>query len=111
MEIQTKYVVVLVSVPNEEVGVMIARALIEQKLAACVNILPGMRSIYRWEDRLVDDREMLLLVKTRAEGFQERLAPAIKALHPYDLPEIIALPIVQGTEAYLAWVEDNTKEA
>lgn len=99
-------VVVLVTVPSLEVGERIAAAVVPEHLAACVNILPGLRSIFSWEGRLEDEREVLLLIKTRAD----RLAPLearIRAMHPYTVPEFIALPVVAGHQPYLAWVSDS----
>jgi len=99
-------VVVLVTVPSAEVGESIARAVVPEGLAACVNIVPGLRSIYRWQGRLEDERELLLLIKTRAD----RLSPLearIRALHPYTVPSGVALPVVAGHAPYLTWVSES----
>lgn len=104
----TEYVVVLITVPSQEVGEQLASALLDQKLAACVNILPPMTSIYAWKGELQRDQEALLLVKTRAELFHERLVPAVKALHPYEVPEIITLPVLMGSQSYLDWISTET---
>jgi periplasmic divalent cation tolerance protein len=87
---------------------MIAKALVEEQLAACVNILSPMRSVYRWEGKVTDDREWLLLIKTRAERFAA-VEIRVKALHSYQVPEVIALPIMAGTEAYLRWLREETE--
>ncbi len=95
--------VALVTAPDAEVGARIARALVEERWAACVNLVPGVRSVYRWEGKLEDEAEVLLVVKTRADRVSG-LAERLRALHPYDVPELVALPVEQGLEAYLAWV-------
>lgn|SRR5262245_51783134 len=95
--------VVLVTAPDAEVGARIGRALVEEGLAACVNLLPGVRSIYRFEGALHDDAEVLLILKTRA-ALAAALAARVRALHPYELPEVIALPVAAGSEPYLDWV-------
>lgn len=100
-------VVVLSTAPDDDVAVRVARALVEGGLAACVNIVPGVRSIYRWQGKLCDDAERLLVIKTRAERADEVVA-AIKANHTYECPEAIALPITGGAEAYLAWLQEST---
>ncbi|HEY8156412.1 MAG TPA: divalent-cation tolerance protein CutA [Myxococcota bacterium] len=95
--------VVLTTVPDAEVGARLARTLVEEGLAACVNLVPGVRSIYRWQGRLEDAREVLLLVKTRADRCRA-LAARIQALHPYELPEVLELAAGGGSAAYLDWV-------
>jgi periplasmic divalent cation tolerance protein len=95
--------VVLITVPDAETGAALGRSLVEERLAACVNVVPGVRSLYRWEGRVHDDGEALLVVKTRADR-SAALAARIRDLHPYELPEVLELPAVGGSEAYLAWV-------
>jgi periplasmic divalent cation tolerance protein len=95
--------VVLVTAPDEETGRRLGGALVEERLAACVNVVPGIHSLYRWEGKVQDDAELLLVVKTRADRI-EALAARVCELHPYELPEILALPAVGGSEAYLEWV-------
>ncbi|HEX7976340.1 MAG TPA: divalent-cation tolerance protein CutA [Anaerolineales bacterium] len=102
-------IVVLITVPSVEAGRQIARTLLELKLAACVNILPQVHSLYTWQGEIHDDDETLLVVKTRAELFEARLVPAVKAIHPYEVPEIIALPIQAGSTDYLDWIGNVTK--
>jgi len=103
-----KYVVALVTVPSKEVGMGIAKALLEAKLAACVNILPSISSLYTWEGEICEDEEVLLTIKTKAELFEKMFIPAIQELHPYKVPEIIALPIVIGAKNYLEWIDEVT---
>ena len=99
---------VLVTAPSQEVARQIAATLLGQKLAACVNVLPGIRSYYTWKGVPQEDEEVLLLVKTRAALFEGSLVQAVKATHPYELPEIIALPIQIGLEGYLKWIKEET---
>jgi periplasmic divalent cation tolerance protein len=104
----TDVLVVLVTVPSSEKAAEIARALLEEKLAACGNVVPGLRSIYRWEGKVQDDAEALLLLKTTRERYPA-LRDRVLALHPYQVPEVIALPVEAGSEGYLAWVREETK--
>lgn len=103
-----QFIVVLITAPSQEVGEQIAAALLEARLAACVNILPAVQSIYAWKGAVQNDQEVLLLVKTRLALFAERLVPAIKAIHPYEVPEIIALPVLSGSQDYLDWIAAET---
>jgi periplasmic divalent cation tolerance protein len=102
------HILILITVPSQQVGEQIAKALLEQRLAACVNILPQVHSLYLWQGKINSDQELLLLVKSRADLFAERLAPAVKALHPYEVPEIIALPVALGSAEYLDWIDQET---
>jgi periplasmic divalent cation tolerance protein len=102
-----EYIVVYVTAPAEEEAERIARDLVENKLAACVNIVKNMRSIYRWQGKIEDETEVLMIVKTRREHFAH-LRDMVKQLHSYSVPEIIALPVVEGSEEYLAWLEEET---
>jgi periplasmic divalent cation tolerance protein len=99
----TEYAVVLVTAPSEDVGRDIARKLLKKKLVACVNIVPSIASLYTWEGELCSDEEVLLVIKTKAPGFDE-LAAVVRDVHPYEVPEIIALPIVAGSQDYLDWI-------
>ena len=99
---------VLSTVGSAEDAERIARALVERGLAACVNVVPGLVSVYRWQGRVEREAELLLLIKTRTETF-EALREALVALHPYDVPEVIALPIENGHAAYLAWLDENAR--
>jgi periplasmic divalent cation tolerance protein len=98
---------VLCTCPGNSVAAEIATALIEQGLAACVNRVPGVKSWYRWEGHMKQDDEVLLLVKTSRDRFDE-MQSAIRRLHPYELPEIIGVSITAGSEAYLQWVTEST---
>ena len=100
--------VVLSTVPNEQVGEQIAHALLKEQLAACVNIVPGLRSLYRWQGAVQDDRELLLIIKTRSEHY-EALEQRIKALHPYEVCEVLAFDVAAGSRAYLDWVLGETE--
>jgi periplasmic divalent cation tolerance protein len=95
--------VALSTAPDADTAARIARALVDERLAACVNLVPGVRSIYRWQGALEDAAEVLLVIKTRAERL-DALSTRLRALHPYELPELVALPAVGGLDAYLAWV-------
>jgi len=102
-----RYLVVFITAPTRDMGRQIAHALVKGRLAACVNVLPAMDSIYRWAGKVHDEQEVLLVVKTRADLFPA-LVPAVQALHPYDVPEIIALPILEGHAGYLEWIDSAT---
>ncbi len=95
--------VVLITAPDPETGRRLARALVEERLAACVNLVPGLRSIYRWEGAVEEEEESLLVVKTRADRLA-MLTERVQALHPYDVPEVLALAVGGGSPAYLDWV-------
>ena len=101
------YIIVYITIPSREVGRQIAETLLESKLVACVNILPGIISIYHWQGAVEQDDELLLIAKTRAALF-DRLATTVKRLHPYDVPEVIAMPIIAGSNEYLAWIDMET---
>lgn len=105
-----EYIIVLITTPNQETGEMIANTLLDKKLAACVNMIGSIFSFYTWEGDINRDEEMLLVVKSRAELFESELVPAVQAVHPYEVPEIIALPILMGSANYLAWIDDVTRQ-
>jgi periplasmic divalent cation tolerance protein len=107
---ENKYIVVFITAPSEQVGKDIAHALLEKKLAACVNIVAPINSLYIWQGETNDDEEVLLIVKTRAGLFEQKLIPAVKEVHPYDVPEIIALPVLLGDQDYLDWIEAETTQ-
>ena|ERR1700722_5968343 len=100
----TDKIVVLCACDSEDEAVRLARHLVEQRLAACVNILSGSRSIYRWKDQIEDAAEWMLVIKSRRDLFAA-LRTGIEKMHSYETPEVIALPIVDGSEAYLAWFD------
>ena len=99
----TDALVVLVTVPNAETAERLAEALVGERLAACVNVLGGVRSTYRWKGAVERDDELLCLCKTTRAGF-ERLRARVVELHPYELPEVVALPIAGGHAPYLDWI-------
>lgn len=101
-------VVLLCTVSSAEQGAELARPLVEEGLAACVNVVPGLRSIYRWKGEVCDDPEALLVIKTR-RAKTAALAERVQALHPYDTPELIALPVEAGLTGYLGWVREETR--
>lgn len=101
---------VLTNLPSRETAQDMARLLIEQRVAACVNLLPPCRSVYRWKGDVQTDEEHPVLIKT-TRGRYAALEAAVRAAHPYELPEIIALPVAAGFPAYLQWVADETSGA
>jgi periplasmic divalent cation tolerance protein len=102
-----KNIVVLVTAPSAEEAAKIAKVLVEERLAACANIVKDIRSVFRWEGKIEDDSEALIVLKSR-EALFEDLEKRVRALHSYSVPEVIALPIVKGSEAYLKWLEEET---
>jgi len=101
--------VVLCTVPSEEVGVTIARALLDERLVACVNIVPGVRSLYRYKGQLEDERELLLVIKSR-RALYPRLEARVRMLHPYQVCEVLLLEVGAGAEPYLAWIASETAD-
>jgi periplasmic divalent cation tolerance protein len=99
----TDKIVVLSACPSMEEAQRIARALVEKRLAACVNVIPGIRSVYRWKDAIEDEEEVLLGIKT-SRALLKELTEEIERLHSYEVPEVVALPVVDGSERYLAWM-------
>lgn len=100
---------VFTNVPDAAIAASIARQLVEQRLAACVNVLPRVQSIYRWQGIIEEATEVSLLIKTTHARYAE-LEAAIKVLHPYDVPEVIALPIAAGLPQYLGWIAKETEK-
>lgn len=99
----TTFLLIMSTCPDAETAVRIAHALVEERLAACVNRLPGVASTYRWQGEILDDAEVLLLIKTTRERF-EALRARLVELHPYDVPEVVALDIADGHPPYLNWI-------
>jgi len=99
----TDVLLVLVTAPSAEVAAGLARALVEARLAACGNVVPGLRSIYRWEGKVEDEAEALLLLKTTRDRF-EALREEVLRRHPYQVPEVVAVPLETGSASYLDWV-------
>jgi periplasmic divalent cation tolerance protein len=104
----TDAIVVLVTAPGADEAARIARAVVEDRLAACGNVVPGLRSIYRWKGAVQEDAEALLVLKTTRDRF-EALRARVLALHPYEVPEVIALPVEAGSAPYLAWISAETR--
>ncbi len=100
--------IVLTSVGSHEEALNIARALVDQKLAACVNVISGVDSIYRWEGKIEQAKEWLLMIKTTADAF-ERVRDKIKELHSYELPECVCIGIEDGDANYLKWIAESVK--
>jgi periplasmic divalent cation tolerance protein len=102
------YIVVFITVPDGETGQKVAEELVKRNLAACVNLVSPLQSIYRWKGELHQDQEILLICKTRADLFESQLVPAVRSVHPYETPEVIALPILMGNREYLDWIDEVT---
>jgi periplasmic divalent cation tolerance protein len=101
-------IIVLVTCGSEEEALKIAKTLVEGRLGACVNLVSPVRSIYRWEGKVQDEKEWLLVIKTQKRRFAQ-LEKKVKALHSYSVPEIISFPIAEGSSAYLNWIKENTE--
>lgn len=108
MHVTPKGFVVLCTAPTEEDAARLARGLVEARLAACVNLVFPIRSVYRWQDEVHDEAEHLMLIKTAPDRF-EALRDWILANHPYEAPEVVALPVAAGSEAYLSWLLAETR--
>ena len=104
------YLVAFTTAPSAEDGRRLARVLVENRLVACGTVIPGGMSVYRWSGVVEEQEEVLVVLKTTAERWPE-LAAALPGLHPYEVPELIALPVVRGHGPYLRWVSDETSEA
>lgn len=104
----TDYVLVFITASSEKEGEKISSALVKERLAACVSMIGGMRSTFRWKGQVSAEQEVLLIAKTKDILF-ERLKKRVLELHSYDVPEIVASPILAGFEKYLNWIEDETK--
>ncbi len=106
MEIRT----VLVTAPDKDTGVSLARSLVAERIVACGNVVPDLVSVYRWEGEVHEDPEVLLVLKTTAERM-DALTRRVRELHPYDVPEVLALPVKEGAEEYMEWVVAECREA
>ncbi len=100
--------VIYTTVGSENEAALIARTVVEEKLAACANIIPTIRSIYRWRGKIEDEGESLIFIKTRSDAVDALIA-RIKELHTYDVPDIVAIPIEKGHPPYLDWIVENTR--
>lgn len=103
----TDAIVVLVTAPSADEAARLARAVVEERLAACGNVLPQLRSIYRWQGAVHDEPEAMLILKTTVAQF-EKLRARVVELHPYETPEVLALPVAAGHAPYLAWIAGET---
>ena len=103
----TDAITVLTTLASADEAVTLVRALLDRRLIACGTVVPGARSLYRWEGRIADESEVLVLLKTRAARL-ESLRIAFGELHPYKVPELLALPVSAGNEKYLAWINRET---
>ncbi len=104
----SEFLVVFCTVPDRATGFKIAQELVDKKLAACVNITSPIESVYWWEGKIQQEPEFQLVIKTREKHF-DSLERTISALHPYEVPEIMALPVIKGSQAYLKWITDETR--
>lgn len=100
--------ITLVTCKDRKQAKAIARALVQERLAACVNLLPGIASIYRWEGRVEEASEVLLVIKSRRQ-LSKKLASRVRALHSYEVPEVVTIPITSGNPAYLRWIRQSTR--
>ncbi|MBI2999758.1 MAG: divalent-cation tolerance protein CutA [Deltaproteobacteria bacterium] len=105
-----EFIIVYVTVGSPGEGDRLAHALVEERLAACVNRVKAVQSVYRWQGKVEQSEEELLIIKTKRELF-DRLRSRVQALHSYSVPEIIALPILEGNEGYLKWLADEVSES
>ncbi len=103
----SEYIVILVTASTAKEAETIAEDLVASRLAACGNIIPGIRSIFHWKDEVQKEEETLLVLKSRADLF-DRIEQRVRELHSYEVPEIIALPILRGSPPYLAWLSEET---
>ena len=101
--------IVFVTAPSRKVAERLAKGILSKKLAACVNLIPGLRSFYWWKGKVASDPEVLLLIKTASTRL-EALRRWVRTHHPYDLPEFLALPVSDGDPAYLKWIQDSLSQ-
>lgn len=102
-----EFIIAYITAAQEEEAAKIARTIVDERLAACVNIVKDIRSIYRWKGKVEDEREALLVVKTRRALF-DRMVKRVRELHSYTVPEVIAFPIIAGSDDYLSWLDEET---
>lgn len=106
----TDAIVVLTTVATEDEAVRLIRALLDRRLVACGTLVPGARSLYRWDDKVADESEVLVVLKTRGARL-DALQAAFETAHPYKVPELLALPVTAGGSRYLGWIEKETSLA
>ncbi|GAW83858.1 periplasmic divalent cation tolerance protein [Plasmodium gonderi] len=107
MDDPAKFIAVYVTAPSKEVAEKISNVLLEDKLASCINIIPGVTSLYHWKGEIAKDSEVLMMIKTKKSLFDE-IVKSVKSNHPYEIPEVISVPI-QGSKDYLNWIKDSVK--
>ena len=103
-----KFIIIFVTTATAEEAEKISRILVEEKLAACGTIMAGLRSIYFWEGKIEDAKESMMVIKTKTSRFK-KIEKRVRSLHSYSVPEIVAVPVVQGSKTYLKWVKENSK--
>jgi len=101
-----QYLVVFCTCPDEETALSLAKKLVETKLAACVNLMPSLQSVYQWKNQIETAKEVLMILKTNAQAYK-KLETFLQKAHPYECPEIIAVPITQGLPGYLKWIDES----
>lgn len=101
-------IIVFITASKEDEAIKISKELVEERLAGCINIIKNIRSIYRWEGKIEDESEVLMIAKTKKNLFEE-LTKKVKEIHSYSVPEIIAVPIIVGAEDYLTWLRNVTR--
>ena len=106
----SEYLVIFVTVPSVEVSRQIGSMLVENKLAACVNIVSKVQSIYFWKGEVCESEEFLLICKSKASIFESKFLPAVENQHPYEVPEIVAIPLYEGNSAYKNWINEVISE-
>ncbi|MEM7020356.1 MAG: divalent-cation tolerance protein CutA [Pseudomonadota bacterium] len=107
---QSVYKMLVSTCPDNHTAEELAHYLVANQLAACVNILPAIQSVYRWQDAVASDEEVMLLIKTHVERY-DAIQQVFSEHHPYDVPELLCLPIEQGLPAYLEWIGESVREA
>ncbi len=105
----SEYVIVLTTIPSDADGAGFGQSLVSERLAACVNVLPAMESVYRWEGRVEQESERQVVIKTSRDRLPE-LWDRVRDLHPYEVPEDVVVPIIDGNDAYLRWVGESTTD-
>ncbi len=104
----SNYIIIYVTTGSINEAKKIGRVLVEEKLVACSNIISPIRSIYSWQGKICDDKEALMIMKTKKKLFKQ-IVERVETLHSYDVPEIIAMPIIEGSNKYLSWLDEETK--
>jgi periplasmic divalent cation tolerance protein len=104
------FILIFCTVPDEKSALFISRTIVEEKLAACSSVTFGIESVYSWKNAVQQEQERLLIIKTRSDLF-DKLQEKILKIHPYEVPEIIAFPIIKGNPEYLKWIDENVKKS